>query len=83
MEEREEERPCRALRCLVWVRREVTAVFLRMMGPQLASPWAARMEARILLRGHRNSLAGDKDSFSEDLAVKRLRWGQNLSLVWR
>ena len=58
-------------------------MFLRMMGPQLASPWAATVEARILLRGHRNSLAGDKDSLGKDLAVKRLRWGQNLSLVWR
>lgn len=71
--EREEERPCRALRCLVWVRREGTTVFLRMKGPQLASPWAATVEARILSRGHHNSQAGDKDSLGEDVPVKRLR----------
>lgn len=73
MGEREEERLCRALRCLVWVRREGTTVFLRMRGPQLASPWAARVEARIPSRVHHDRQAGDKDSLGEDVAVKRLR----------
>lgn len=47
----EEERP-RGVKVFGLGEKEGTTVFLRMRGPQLASPWAARVEARILSRVH-------------------------------
>lgn len=84
VEEGEEEWLCRALWHLTWVRREATAVFLRMKCPQLTLfPRQQEWE----LESHWNVIvivkAGDKGCLDEDLAVKRLRWHQNLNLFWR